>query len=359
MKNSERRAKRKSTITLQRKVNAGMTAEKEYAVMPFFLLRAFTMAEILISLTIIGIVAAITLPALQGNIQEKTWNTQKKALYNRMTQALSMLPGLNGYGEYSASFGDDGNLNITKDTASMSFVTEGLSTVLKINNVCNNTNLADCGLPEKYITPAGTERNMPTKLSELNSMFTGEFISGGTTYQNSQKDIDTVATGIETVNGESILVLYNPRCIDDLGEVAYPNYHYTQPYMCANFIYDLNGTAGPNTVGKDIGFITALYPSNTNIVAPIPLATNASDSSPQTSASAACRSQSAESRLPNRDELAAMFYNRDLIDIASGGFWSGSVSSSASTKAWGQSFGAGHRAVGARSSQRYVRCVRR
>ena len=37
---------------------------------------AFTMAEILISLTIIGIIAALTLPALQANINEKTWATQ-------------------------------------------------------------------------------------------------------------------------------------------------------------------------------------------------------------------------------------------------------------------------------------------
>ena len=42
---------------------------------------AFTMAEILLSLTIIGVVAAITLPSLTGNINERTWNTQRKALY--------------------------------------------------------------------------------------------------------------------------------------------------------------------------------------------------------------------------------------------------------------------------------------
>ena len=40
---------------------------------------AFTMAEILLSLTIIGVVAAITLPSLTGNINERTWNTQRKA----------------------------------------------------------------------------------------------------------------------------------------------------------------------------------------------------------------------------------------------------------------------------------------
>ena len=46
---------------------------------------AFTMAEILLSLTIIGVVAAITLPSLTGNINERTWNTQRKALYARFS----------------------------------------------------------------------------------------------------------------------------------------------------------------------------------------------------------------------------------------------------------------------------------
>ena len=59
---------------------------------------AFTMAEILISLTIIGVIAAITLPSLQANINEKTWATQRKALYNRMSQAISLMDSLNGYG---------------------------------------------------------------------------------------------------------------------------------------------------------------------------------------------------------------------------------------------------------------------
>ena len=55
---------------------------------------AFTMAEILISLTIIGVIAAITLPALRASINESTWNTQRKALYTRMSQAMSMMGSL-------------------------------------------------------------------------------------------------------------------------------------------------------------------------------------------------------------------------------------------------------------------------
>ena len=59
---------------------------------------AFTMAEILLSLTIIGVVAAITLPSLTGNINERTWNTQRKALYSRMSQAIALMDSIKGYG---------------------------------------------------------------------------------------------------------------------------------------------------------------------------------------------------------------------------------------------------------------------
>ena len=93
---------------------------------------AFTMAEILLSLTIIGVVAAITLPSLTGNINERTWNTQRKALYARFSQAIALMPSLNGYGtlteESSSGAGDavdtaadgEGTLNDTyPDTPSL------------------------------------------------------------------------------------------------------------------------------------------------------------------------------------------------------------------------------------------------
>ena len=65
----------------------------------------FTMAEILLSLTIIGVVAAITLPSLTGNINERTWNTQRKALYARMSQAIALMPALNGFGTVRTASG--------------------------------------------------------------------------------------------------------------------------------------------------------------------------------------------------------------------------------------------------------------
>ena len=101
---------------------------------------AFTMAEILLSLTIIGVVAAITLPSLTGNINERTWNTQRKALYARFSQAIALMPALNGYGTLT----EDESGNVTEDTAAETFITAGLSKVLKINNICDREHLEDC-----------------------------------------------------------------------------------------------------------------------------------------------------------------------------------------------------------------------
>ena len=130
---------------------------------------AFTMAEILLSLTIIGVVAAITLPSLTGNINERTWNTQRKALYARMSQAIALMPALNGYGmlkEESSAGASDG-----VDTAAETFITSGLSKVLKINNICDNEHLEDCGIVTSFTNMAGSQITMPETLYELNSWF--------------------------------------------------------------------------------------------------------------------------------------------------------------------------------------------
>ncbi len=175
-------------------------------------------------------------------------------------------------------------------------------------------------------------------------------------YTYSQQN--TKAAAFETQNGETIALYYNPNCKGNVGNVG-DVWHYAQAQMCANFIYDLNGNKGPNTVGKDIGFITALYNTDTSIVAPMPILTNAKSGAlvAQTAASAACTEQSTDSRLPNIDELTSMYYNKDLVGISSGGFWSGSVVSASS--AWYQHFTTGCSDLNPRSDSHYVRCVQR
>ena len=67
---------------------------------------AFTMAEVLITLGIIGIVAAMTLPSLIGKYQEKQWKVAYKKAYSSMSQAFMRM-------QANDEFQDMSNLVIT------------------------------------------------------------------------------------------------------------------------------------------------------------------------------------------------------------------------------------------------------
>ena len=260
--------------------------------------KAFTMAEILISLTIIGIIAAITLPALQANINEKTWTTKRKALYSRLSQALSLMPSLNGYGIGA-------NNTETANNAAIAFVTDGLSQVLKINNICGNSDLKKCGLSDRISKMNNSKMNFPKKLSQLWSGVSVNF-----------PIINTLAAGMETANGESIAVFYNPNCVSK--EILYEGQnsmgssgYYVKQHVCANFIYDLNGRKGPNKVGKDIGYITAIYPVDPEVTMVLPVK-KLSENHSQTGAIKQCKMEDSEYRVPNREEALSTFYNSYL-----------------------------------------------
>ena len=60
-----------------------MTTFKTYS-----LKSAFTLAEVLVTLGIIGVVSAMTVPTLIQNHQRKTYVVQLHKFYNEMSQAL-------------------------------------------------------------------------------------------------------------------------------------------------------------------------------------------------------------------------------------------------------------------------------
>ena len=317
---------------------------------------AFTMAEILLSLTIIGVVAAITLPSLTGNINERTWNTQRKALYARFSQAIALMPALNGYGTYSEE--SSSGAGDAEDTLAETFITSGLSKVLKINNICDADHIEDCGIVSSITTLDGSRVETPTNWLELNSQMTSYAFGSQTVNIPNAK-----AAAFETANGESILTFYNKACVSSLAETAL---YLKQNKVCANFMYDLNGNKGPNTVGKDIGFITALYPIDTVVVAPYPQVKNAADTSQSswTDASSFCTKQSEEYRLPTLDEAVGLFINRELLGLnnlaGNQDIWTSTVYDQDRTQAWYMSIDTGD-AKPASKTVKYpaVRCIKR
>ncbi|MCM1010813.1 MAG: type II secretion system GspH family protein, partial [Fusobacterium sp.] len=321
----------------------------------------FTMAEILLSLTIIGVVAAITLPSLTGNINERTWNTQRKALYARFSQAIALMPALNGYGTLTGTIDASRSQTVTEDNVAETFITAGLSKVIKINNICDSTHLADCGINSTYTTLTGTpNKPMPTKMSELNPQMVSADNStnaGPATYDA----LDTKAAALETQNGESIVLFYNPNCVANMGEMQ--NY-FSQPKICVNMIYDLNGTKGPNTVGKDIGFMTILYPTDSVVVAPMPHRKTMAGVTSEAASSACTTSAGSDYRIPTKDELAALFVNKNLTEVGTtASHWFSSskrISTAGKIKNWLIVAYNGHYRIPSDSSSEWeVLCVKR
>jgi len=66
---------------------------------------AFTLAEVLITLTVIGVVAALTIPTLYGNIQEYQFKQATKSAFSRASQAIVQMRNDNG-GDFSSYEGN-------------------------------------------------------------------------------------------------------------------------------------------------------------------------------------------------------------------------------------------------------------
>ncbi len=272
------------------------------------------------------------------------------------------MPALNGYGTYTLATSSASAV----DTATETFITAGLAKVLKINNICDNEHIRDCGIVEKFNTIAGGTFSTPKDLNELNSMFTNRY---GGVFQNPQKDIVTKAAAFETANGESVLAFYNPYCVEFNASIinnATINYsdnierHYVQPNMCANFIYDLNGSKGPNTVGKDIGWISVLYPSDSMVVMPVMLGANTlTQQYNHSQAVSECKNFNAETRLPNKEELMSIFYNKELIgnqELSTRHIWSSSTAKK--SYYWALNFSSSDLYL-VPDNQKYIYCVKR
>ena len=147
-------------------------------------LRAFTIAEILITLTILGIVAAITMPLINQKVNDMQ--------YDRAREKVLM-----SIGEAGRLLAVQGEINSAVNAKD--FVNNYLSKKLKITKMCESTDLKNCGLPQEIKTIDGN--------SVINMPQTG-FQLGLTS--NAIKDQPSY--GFSTVNGYSVNLFYNPNC---------------------------------------------------------------------------------------------------------------------------------------------------
>jgi prepilin-type N-terminal cleavage/methylation domain-containing protein len=179
-------------------------------------LKAFTLAEVLIALVIIGIVAAITVPTIVSNYQEKAKISKIKKIYSTLSNALTRVRA-------------DGGTYILEDET----LNDDLPTV---KNWYNN-----------YLKPY----LITTKVCYNEIGCWGKntkFLKGTNTYVNNNIGIGSpVVTAI--LNDGTYINIDRDGC-NGLARIKSSNSY------CIRIDFDINGAKGPNVVGKDI-FTTA------------------------------------------------------------------------------------------------------
>ena len=199
---------------------------------------AFTLAEVLITLGIIGIVAALTMPALITNIQDRI---QQKRIENinqklsKVTDKMAVQSGLTGYG------------------TTMAFVQE-MSKHMKIAKICDNEHLAECW-PTQEVT-----LNDEGKTWEIAKTKNAKTLKIST---NTEDWADTV--GIVTGDGTGMILSYNKKCefsVDDKG-FSYSD-STSNSLSCLAGVFDWNGSSKPNKLGKDVTMLAPASGLGTN-----------------------------------------------------------------------------------------------
>ncbi len=191
---------------------------------------AFTLAEVLITLGIIGVVAAITLPALIDSVTERKNSERHANIVYKVTQAMDIMKA---HGELSGTY-----------PSTEAFVDE-LQKYLKVSKRCNANNIADCWPTSKVTDGEGKE-------FEVSKARTGKNLSLNT---------DTNNVGLILADGTSIILNYNPDGgrIDDtdpivavkkslpVGGGRSKEFVYTSNSTASiDFVTDVNGSAAPN-----------------------------------------------------------------------------------------------------------------
>lgn len=103
-----------------------------------------------------------------------------------------------------------------------------------------------------------------------------------------------------------------------------------------------------------------MYPVDSVVVAPVPLRSDAAESVEHVGASSTCTAQDSESRMPNKEELSSIFYNRDLFGMGTQLYWSSNILNVATNAhAWAIVMENGTIDAYDRNYGRPVRCIKR
>ena len=178
-------------------------------------LKGFTLAEVLITLAIIGVVAALTIPTLVQNYQERAWREASLVFETKLKEALKTMNTQQTLAGYKTT---------------EEFVKE-LSNHFKMNKICNNDELLTCFSDKVYWGAEAEEIDMSTIKTAKNF---------------GQDKWNTDIVGVQFANGVTGLIAYNPECTQN------PYSNQITGTSCLAILYDTDGFKNPNTTNKDL-----------------------------------------------------------------------------------------------------------
>ena len=190
---------------------------------------AFTLSEVLIALTVIGVIAAITVPALIQNTQKQEYVSALKKTYSTLSQATNMIIAENGSPKCIDEEGNETGWACTADDVYNMYKKY-------LNNV------KECGMDKGCV-------------NQLENQTAGyNFLHGGKNSNNYGKNNMrrlVLADGIQIMFGTE-----NKNCsLDKDGSSKF----------CVSIFADINGFKKPNTYGRDVFLFVlkekGLYPA--------------------------------------------------------------------------------------------------
>ena len=205
--------------------------------------KAFTLAETLIVIAIIGIVAVIAILGVQNSIMDNVRAKHTVASKHKFAKAIENMALNYDIGPYYGT-GED------KHDASADFVNK-LGQYYKINRICSTTNLDDCWGYQEIKFPNG-------KTYDITKATNGKlFKNGGNESLGDDYDVDTA--GILGTDGTRFILAYNKNCkeVDPAVYVWTKDGTNNSATGCITSVIDIDGNKAPNMIGKDISFFNA------------------------------------------------------------------------------------------------------
>ena len=193
---------------------------------------AFTLAEVLITLGIIGVVAAMTLPTLNQAINNKVRAEQVRTVKYKFTKATEKMNSLGLIGPYNSTD---------------AFVDE-LQKHLKIMKRCDSSHLRECWPYDEVDLGDG-------KTWDISKTKTGKNLK---MEDSDSTDYSSNNVGIVTADGTPMILSYNKKCeaLDPVKQYTWstsdgkPETNLTAG--CVAAVFEINGGAKPNKYGDDV-----------------------------------------------------------------------------------------------------------